>query len=589
MSARVKVLPEGRTITVPDGRTLAEALESNGIRLSLYCGRRGICGKCLVEIVKGDAGEPNAIERRFIEGRKLAPRSRMACRFRPAQETVIRIPDSSRLSEMPVFRTGIERRIAPDPAVRTIAVPFAAGSKDDAALLDRVRNAFHREKPIVPAALLHEIARRITSGPPDAAVWTAVLYDDRELIDFVPGDASGSGLGLAVDLGTTTMVAELVELDTGRVVGSAASINPQTSFGADVVSRITAGYLEPGRIADMRAAVVGGLNALIEELAGSSNREAESIHEAVVAGNTAMNHLFLGLPVASLAVAPFAGLFGALPPLPAAESGLHIHPRGRVVIAPNIRSFVGGDISAGLAAVDLENREGNVLFIDLGTNGEIVLKRGPDFVAASTAAGPAFEGMSIGCGMLALPGAVHRADLRGEEIAVRTIGGDPARGVCGTGLIDLIALALRKGMLSRAGHILDPSKKIPFAPGLALTQKDVREVQLAAAAVKTGMRLLLASAGLAAVRLEGLIVAGAFGNEMNVAHAAAIGLLPRLERGKVQFVGNSSLAGARALLLSRTERTRCEKLASRVRHVSLAMDDAFQKTYVESLELAPWP
>jgi len=590
MSVRVKVLPDGRTIIVPAGRTLADALEQNGLRLSLYCGQRGICGKCFVEIISGEIGEPGAIERRFIEARKLPPRSRMSCRYRPGADAVVRIPDASRLPEMPVFRTGIERRIVPDPAVRTIAVSFSeSGPTADAALLDRIRNGFRREKPLIPAGLLREIARRAAAQSSPSPFWTAVLYDGRELLDFVPGDVSGSGLGLAVDLGTTTMVAELVELDTGRVLGSASSINPQTSFGADVVSRITAGYMNPDRVGDMRDAVTAGLNALIEELAGSSRREAEGIHEAVIAGNTAMNHLFLGLPVATLAVAPFAGLFSSLPPLAASESGLRIHPRGKVTIAPNIRSFVGGDISAGLAATDLEHRQGNHLFLDLGTNGEIVLKTGPDFVAASTAAGPAFEGMSISCGMLALPGAVHKAGIRGEEISVRTIGGAPARGVCGTGLIDLISLALRKGLLTRGGHILNPSKSIPFAGTLALTQKDVREVQLAAAAVKTGMRLLLSSAGLEAAELDGLIVAGAFGNELNIAHATSIGLLPRIDRNKVQFVGNSSLAGARALLLSRAERARCEKLAARVRHVNLAGDEEFQRIYIESLELAPWP
>jgi uncharacterized 2Fe-2S/4Fe-4S cluster protein (DUF4445 family) len=587
---RITVLPEGRTLGAPSGRPLADALERLGIRMSLYCGRRGLCGKCFVEVVEGEAGEPNPIERRFIEGRNLPPGSRMSCRFRPHGDLVVRIPESSRLPEMPVFRTGFERTIIPDPAVRTIAVPFrAAGPGDDEALLDRLRAGFRREKPAIPPALLREVADRVAVDGAASSVWTAAVYDNGEVLDLVPGDASGSGLGLAVDLGTTTMVADLVELDTGRVLASAASVNPQTSWGADVVSRITAGYLNPEKIAEMRDAVVAGLNGLIDEIARSAGLPAGRIYEAVVAGNTAMNHLLLGMPVAGLAVAPFAGLFSALPPLPAAEAGLKIHPRGRLYLAPNIRSFVGGDIAAGLAAVDLESREGSFLFVDLGTNGEIVLKRGPDFTCTSTAAGPAFEGMAISCGMLALPGAVHQADLRGKEIAVRTIGGLEPRGVCGTGLIDLIALGLRLGRLSSGGHLAGPDKRLPFADSLALTQKDVREVQLAAAAVKTGMRTLLDAAGLTVADLDGLIVAGAFGNEMSIGHAQAIGLLPRLDESKIQFVGNSSLAGARALLLSRTERSRCERLAGRVRHISLAKGEAFETAYVESLALAPWP
>jgi uncharacterized 2Fe-2S/4Fe-4S cluster protein (DUF4445 family) len=591
MTVRITILPEGRTIEVDPDRSLADGLAEHGLRLSLYCGQRGICGKCFVEIVEGDPGIPEPIERRFIESRRLPPRSRMACRYRPPRSGVaIRVPGASLLQEMPVFRTGISRRIVPDPAVKKIALGIApAEAADPESLLDRILEGFRPGKPRLPLPLLSEFARRYAPSGDPASVWTAVLYNDDEVIALEPGDTSGSGIGLAVDLGTTTMVAELVELDGGRVLASAASVNPQTAFGADVVSRITSGAMEPGKIGAMRDAAVGGLNRLVGELESSAGVPSTAILEAVIAGNTAMNHLLLGLPVASLAVSPFSGLFSALPPVPAEAAGLRIHPSGRIYIAPNIRSFVGGDISAGLAAIDIEALQGNHLFLDLGTNGEIVLKNGPRFTTTSTAAGPAFEGMSISCGMLASPGAVHQASLEGGRITVRTIGGAPPRGVCGTGLIDLVALAVETGLMTRGGHILDPSKKIAFAGDLALTQKDIREVQLATAAIKTGMRMLLDEAGLGVEELDGLIVAGAFGNELDIDRAMAIGLLPRLDRDRVRFIGNSSLAGARALLLSRTERARCESLVGRIRHVGLAQGEAFQRTYVEAMELAPWP
>jgi uncharacterized 2Fe-2S/4Fe-4S cluster protein (DUF4445 family) len=334
--------------------------------------------------------------------------------------------------------------------------------------------------------------------------------------------------------------------------------------------------------------VVDGLNMLLAGLFRANRVSPDNVYEAVVAGNTAMSHLFLGLPVATLAVSPYAALFSVLPALRAEETGLALHPSGRVYLAPNIQSFVGGDIAAGLSAVDLEHRTGNFLFIDLGTNGEIVVKKGSRFTATSTAAGPAFEGMTISCGMLALPGAVYKAEYRKDGLRLETIAARPARGICGTGLIDILAGALRRGDLSAQGHILESSKKIAVTDDLALSQKDVREVQLAAAAVKTGIRMLLDENGLATADLDGIFVAGAFGNYLNIANSMRLGLLPRCDRSRIHFVGNSSLAGARALLLSRSERARCEKLAKKVRHVSLARGAEFQNIFIEALEFKPW-
>ena len=246
-------------------------------------------------------------------------------------------------------------------------------------------------------------------------------------------------------------------------------------------------------------------------------------------------------------------------------------------------------ISAGLAAIDAAHHPGNFLFVDLGTNGELVLKKGTRFAATSTAAGPAFEGMTISCGMLALPGAVYKAEERDDGgTAVETVGDRPARGVCGTGLLDLLAAALRQGRLSPQGHIVDGSKKIPVAGPVELTQKDVREVQLAAAAVKTGIRMLLEANGTSVADLDTLYVAGAFGNYLNIPNAMALGLLPRLPTEKIRFIGNSSLAGARAMLISAVERKRCEALVGKIDHESLARGAAFQELFVEAPEFKEW-
>ena len=589
MSLTLKILPDGPDVPVSEGAILAEALDEAGIALSLYCGRRGLCGKCLVEVVQGTLPDLPEDERALLARRGLPPNFRLSCRYRIRGDLSVRVPDSSRLPWMPVLSRGVERSFPLAPSVRKIwmAVPKPALDAP-LALLDLVRAKFPGIELETSSDALQALVRAWEGGGPEGE-FTAVLYADQVLLSAEPGDTVDRAYGIALDLGTTTVVAELVDLGTGTVLDMAAALNPQMKFGGDVVSRITAAFGDPARAAELRSVLVGGLNGMIGGLLERNRVSRENVYEAVVAGNTAMNHLFLGLPVGTLAVAPYFAAFSVLPPVSASVCGLEMNPAGRVVIAPNIKSFVGGDISAGLAAIDAAHHPGNFLFVDLGTNGELVLKKGARFAATSTAAGPAFEGMTISCGMLALPGAVYKAEERDDGgTAVETVGDRPARGVCGTGLIDLLAAALRQGRLSPQGHIVDGSKKIPVAGPVELTQKDVREVQLAAAAVKTGIRMLLEANGTSVADLDTLYVAGAFGNYLNIPNAVALGLLPRVPAEKIRFIGNSSLAGARAMLLSAVERKRCEALVGKIDHESLARGAAFQELFVEALELKEW-
>jgi len=587
LSCFLKILPEGRVLKAGSGRFLSDVLEEAGIRLGLYCGRRGLCGKCFVEIVRGPLPSPNDEERSLLARRRVPKNFRLACRYRIEGDISLRIPAESLLPQMPVLSRGVRRSLSLDPAIKKISLSLVKPDlASPEALLDSIWGRFSKATLHISMESLRRLARLYKRESPDT-VLTAVIHADRELIDFEPGDTTGRNYGIAVDLGTTTIVVELIDLNTGKTVDTAAGLNGQAKYGADVVSRITAAYTDPQKLKDLRTAVVDGLNEMIGSLVRKNHIPSSAVYEAVVAGNAAMNHLFLGISIATLAVSPYHAVFSVIPAMPAAESGLAINPLGRAYIAPNIKSFVGGDIAAGLTAIDLEHRTGNFLFIDLGTNGEIVLKKGARFTTTSTAAGPAFEGMTTSCGMLALPGAIFKAEYK-DRLTVETIAGQPARGVCGTGLIDLIAVSLDKGKLSSKGHILVSSKRIAVTKNLSLSQKDIREVQLAAAAVKTGIRMLLAANKMAVNDLDGIYVAGAFGNYLNIPNSVKLGLLPRFDRQKIFFVGNSSLAGAKALLLSRTERARCEKIAKKIRHLSLAKDVEFQKMFVEALEFKPW-
>jgi uncharacterized 2Fe-2S/4Fe-4S cluster protein (DUF4445 family) len=582
----IDVLPEGPSLRSKPGSLLADVLTEAGIELGLYCGRRGLCGKCFVEIVRGDVPVPADEERALLARKGFPDNFRLACLLRVAANLAIRIPEESRLARMPILSSGVGRSLVLDQAVRKIQFSL---SKPDMASPLSVADLVKLRFPDVPPRLSQAALRRLASfDEASSESLSGVLYEEKEFLDFEPGDTTEQCYGLAVDLGTTTIVVELVDLVSGRIVGTAAGLNAQSRFGADVLSRIAASQHEPEDLEGLRKSAVDSVNALVGDLSRRHKVAAELIYEAVLAGNTAMNHLFLGLSVRTLAVAPYHAVFSALRPLPAAEAGLRIHPRGRLYIAPNIKSFIGGDISAGLSAIDLESRSGHFLFVDLGTNGELVLKKGKRFAGTSTAAGPAFEGMAISCGMLALPGAIHQAGVSGGRLTFKTISGLPARGVCGTGLIDLVSAFLKTGALTPGGRILVPARELAITKKLSLTQKDVRELQLAAAAVKTGIHMLLDSCGLVPHDLAGIFVAGAFGSYLNISNAVRLGILPRLPRGKIFFIGNSSLAGARALLLSRRERRRCEQLAAGVRHLNLAQNEEFQKIFIQSLKFEPW-
>jgi uncharacterized 2Fe-2S/4Fe-4S cluster protein (DUF4445 family) len=571
-------------LEAPDGALLADVLSSGGIALSLYCGRRGICGKCVVEVRRGKTSPPSESESALLLRKKLSPRHRLACLTRIHGDLEIDLPGGSTQAPVIVLDEGLREPVTPDPAIKKFAIaPPKSSLASPHSLMEAVERAFGGRLSAAPgvAGKLPE-ALAGTEGRATIAV-----LDGRELLDAEPGETEGRCFGIAADIGTSTVVVELIDLVAGRGLGRTAAVNAQVPFGADVVSRISRAFENPGEFAGLTAAIRGQLRVLILGLAESHEVRAEHIYEIVVAGNTAMSHIFFGVPVTTLALAPFHGVFADGPDARAGELGLGVHPRARVYAAPNIQSFVGGDISAGLAAVNMSRRPGRTLFVDLGTNGEIVLKAGRRTTTTSTAAGPAFEGMTISCGMPAFPGAIFQAKWK-NGFAVRTIGNVQARGICGTGLIDILALSLRRGFVSPDGRMTGPSKILEVAPDISLSQADVRKLQLAVAAVKSGIRMMLARARLGIGDLDEILVAGAFGVSLDIRNAVAVGLLPDVGESKTVFVGNASLAGARKLLLSLPERRKIEAYARRIGHVSLASEASFQDSFVEALELKPY-
>jgi uncharacterized 2Fe-2S/4Fe-4S cluster protein (DUF4445 family) len=582
----VQVLPDGIKVRARAGELLANVLARAGIPLSLYCHQRGICGKCAVRILNGPLPFPAALEASLLENRQLGPDHRLACGYEVCSDLTVETLPGSRLEKIAVLDTGVPSAVFIDPAVKKLSFVLGKPSLNSpTAVADTLRVCLKSPGLSLSLAVLSKLGGPLLAGGGPA---TAVLYDDREILDIEPDDTGNEVYGLAVDLGTSTVVAELVDLRTGKVVERATAVNAQNSYGADVVSRIAFAFENPDNLQRLKNSAVQLINDLIAGMSRRSGVPRHRIYDAVIAGNTAMNHILCGVTVDPLALAPFHAVFSSLPPFPASEVGFALHSQARLYIVPNIKSFVGGDITAGLVASEFAGKAANELYIDLGTNGEIVLKKGREFVTTSTAVGPAFEGMSVSCGMLAVAGAIHRAEWD-NGFKFRTVDDLPPQGVCGTGLIDILALALAHGIVGPDGRIAGPEKQIRLNDRLSLTQQDVRSVQLAVAAVRSGVRLMLREFRVSMAQLDRVLVAGAFGSSLDIGNAQALGLLPGVPESKVAFIGNASLAGARKLLLSRPDRTAAETLAAKIAHISLATRPDFQDEFVQALEFKPYP
>jgi len=586
MAYMIRIPSHGQTIAAEKKDILADKLQQAGIPLNLYCNKRGLCGKCFVEIVTGRRPDLGEKEKFWLKQKALSADHRLSCQYEVDGDLVVNVPVSSTHENVPILPSIPRSAVVPDPAVKKyyLELPKPEIFSPDS-LFERILAGLGAKSLKIPMETLKELGRTMKESGQKV---TVTVHRESEVIAVEPGNTLGQNFGLAVDVGTTTLVMELVDVESGRTLDMEAALNSQSKRGADVISRLTYALAETKHAAELRELVLETLNEMARRLLVRNRISPASVYEVIVSGNTAMSHLLLGVPVDTLATAPYHAVFSRLPGLNAREVGLAIHPHGKAYFAPNIKSFVGGDISSGLLAVRLAAQSGNYLFLDLGTNGEIVLKAGEELVATSTAAGPAFEGMNISCGMPALPGAIYKAEDTGS-IQASTIGNSPAQGVCGTGLIDLIAVFLGRGEIVPGGAIQNPAKRLPVAAGIVLTQDDVRQMQLACAAIKSGIRLMLKANGLSVERLDGVFIAGAFGSYLNIRNSMALGLLPRMDEKRVVFIGNASLAGARLLLVAKEERDEVEALVQRIRYLSLASDREFQDYFIRALEFTPWP
>lgn len=580
---QVRFLPADVRCSVPLGSTLMEACRAAGLWLDSPCGGNGTCGKCRVALRRGEEWV-----------------SVLACQTPVTEDLEVRLPAES--GGLRILTGGTGRRVAADPLVRWYPVSLA-DCRCSRSLWDGFSQALHAASGVTPAvpspAVLGELARLMEREVPQ--VWG--LLSGAALLAL--REDPPAPLLLAFDLGTTTLAGYLLDGVTGETLAVHSGRNPQASFGADVIARIDAAReLGP---APLRNALLQTLSRMTGEMAAQAGRPAEEIVLTVLAGNTCMHHLALGLSPASLGLAPYLPVLREPLLLPADGWDLPVHPAGQVAMLPNLAGFVGADTAACLLAGDFARREALTLLLDIGTNGELVLGNRERRIACSTAAGPAFEGARIRCGMRGAEGAVDHVRLEDGRLVCHVIGEGAARGVCGSGLLDAVAALLEGGILDESGCLLEPEElpdprlaacltevdgasAVLLAPApepggapVVLTQRDIRELQLAKGAIAAGVRLLVQAYGAELEDVQMVLIAGAFGNFMRPESACRIGLIPPQLLGKIRPIGNAAGEGACLAALSRVELSRCASLAAGTEYLELAQHPGFSACYMEEM------
>lgn len=580
-----------REIPANPDETLFQSARHHGVRIVGACGGRGSCGTCVVHVAEGSVERIDAAPATDGEDAFSGKQWVRACQVRPRGDCCIEVaPRSLAAVVRAEIDTGADdERLPVDPTVSNHDLVLTEATlADPLADADRLRRAL-----AVPVTAIDlPAARRLTGLLREQGWALRARLRHGELIDVA---ARGRhALGLAVDLGTTNVAGFLVDLESGVRLAGLGIENPQVAWGADLISRLNHAIGGPAPAEELRTAALEAINALAHDLCHAVGAALHDIVDVTVSGNTAMQHLLLGLPVRQLGRAPFVAVLREGVDTRARELGIAVNPGAWVHVAPNIGGFVGGDhVAALLATESLWNAATTALVMDIGTNTEISLIHAGTLRSVSSPSGPALEGGHVSCGMRAAEGAIERvAPAADGTLVVRTIGNREAVGLCGSGVLDALAALHRVGAVDPRGRIAEAhpvvvrhqdKRAAQIAPGVLFTQHDVRAVQLAKAAIRTAVDLLLDEAGLDPGQLERFIIAGAFGAYIDIESGIAIGLFPDLPRERYEQVGNAAGVGVRMLLSSGGARARAAELAARSRYIELSSRGDFQKRFLHNI------
>lgn len=620
--------PSGRRGRVPAGTTILAAAQGMGVGIEAVCGGKGVCGKCRVIIEEGRfeklglvSGKAHvsglsAVEEKFLSPEELARGYRLACLAQVRESLVVTVPEESRTAKQVILEQGRERSYRLAPAVKqySLVLPPAslADARDDRQrLLEALEERYGLKDLIVDYTVLRDLPLLLRKEE-----WqvTVTLWQGREIIRVVPGAEVSHSLGIAIDVGTTTLAAFLCDLATGELLGKASRMNPQIGYGEDVLARISYAMTEEEGREKLQQAMLEAISVLAEEMTAKIGREALEVDEIVLVYNTAMHHFTLGMEPKHMGRSPFVPAVSVPLDIKARDLGVKINPAGNIHSLPVEAGFVGPDNVAVLIAEEPYRSNSIKLIIDIGTNGEIDLGNKDRLLSTSCATGPALEGAQIAFGMRAALGAIERVEIDPEtkEPRYKVIGEDKwypelkvtgAQGICGSGIIDVVAELHRAGIISKAGRIngrletprvrKDESGKLQYVlawaeetaihKDIVITQGDIRAVQLAKGAIYVGARYLMEKYG--CDHVDEVILAGAFGSYINKRSAMALGLFPDCDPEKVKAVGNAAGDGARLALLDVEKRREAARVARQVEFVETAVEPDFQARFMEALSI----
>jgi len=632
---KVIFLPDQKETEVDEETTLLEAAKKAGVYLNSLCGGEGVCGKCRVQVIKGKAKvDKNSIA--FFTKEEMEKGYVLACQTRVKEDLEVLIPPESRLEEEQILKESIESKqktwresppihySEPDwvslhkrpndpaslfePLASKIYIDLPKPTIDDnipdtGRIVRELRKKLKYPSYEITFSCLKDLFIKLRRSDWKVTVTLSRHNDVGQVLQIEEGNTADRNYGAAVDVGTTTVVAQLVDLKTGKVMGVEGNHNLQAHYGEDVLSRI-AYVCGKGSLDHLQKAVIENINMLIQTLAKAKGIKIEDITCIVAAGNTTMSHILLGLMPCSIRDDPYVPTVDLYPPILAKEIGVTINAQGIIQVMPSIASYIGGDTVAGVLACNMADRPEMTCLIDIGTNGEIVIGNNEWLLSCSASAGPAFEGGDTKWGMRATRGAIQKVKIDGGTVIYETIGKDKPRGICGSGLIDLIYELARNRIIdidAKFGSSLQDKRLIrgenemeyivafpeetETGETLVIGQTDIDNIIRSKAAIFAAIKSLIDYAGLSFDQLEKIYVAGGFGNYLNVEKAIGMGLLPDIPRERIEFVGNSSLMGARMALLSFHVFEKAISISQSITHIELSKFALFADEYMASLYL----
>jgi uncharacterized 2Fe-2S/4Fe-4S cluster protein (DUF4445 family) len=607
----VTILPDRRTIAVDPGSVLLRAAHAQGVDITATCGGRGRCTSCRVKIVGGTA-PPGTINDQLQLGDDLVREGyRLSCQLAVVEPLVVQIApplDERAFQILGVEKDAVARaRVALDSGIqkRLVRVDLPQEEHHQTSDLEQLALAAHIRPGDVPLDVVRSLPTTLREAKSEV---TVVTFQDGP-IAVERGDTTAMAFGIAVDVGTTSVVTTLLELASGEVMAAVSSLNPQATFGGDLMSRIAFAQWNPSNLRKLQSRIIGLLNQQIDDVLARTGVLPQWVYKLTVVGNTCMHHVLLGIDPTYVGLSPYSAVLRHPLVLPARTLHLKVNPEARVCLLPIVAGFVGADAVGAVLATRLDESVEPRAVVDIGTNGEIVMGTRERLMACSAPAGPALEGAQIRHGMRGAAGAIDRVWLEDGDLRFHVIGEGPPQGICGSGLIDAVAAALDADLIDWTGLIqVERRDRLPAplarrvvqrgeerqlalvhageaagAGEIVLTQDDVRQIQLAKGAIGGGIRMLQHVLGVPNDALRELMLAGGFGNYLSIRSAVRIGLIPALPLERIRYVGNAAALGAQLALVSETERSRAERLARSIEHLSLATHPDFQDLFVEAM------